>query len=719
MKLRFIRLVSFAFVCIALMSSTVSAQKNMLTMEDAVLGLRGGKLMPDNLKQLQWIPESNIYAYAEDDKIITVNATNQNKSTLFTLANLNENLGEDEKLKALPTIHWLSTISFMFKTKQTYYKAALQGSNILLQKFAEIPPTAANITLHKPSLQIAYTIDNNLYVVNSSMHISIITTDPSPTIINGQAVHRSEFGIHDGIFFSPKGNYIAFYRMDESMVADYPIINWQKTPAENKNIKYPMSGGTSHHVTVGVFDAQNGNTIFLKTGEPNDQYLTCVSWSPDEKNVFVGMLNREQNHLRMNRYNAITGDMEKILFEEKHDKYVEPQHSLYFLNDDEFIWHSQRDGYMHLYRYHKDGRLLNQVTKGDWLVNSINGKDIKKSELIISTTKDSPLEKHLYAVNWKTGKLNKLETTAGIHTATVCDDGKYIIDHYQSSNIARQIDVINKDKNQRQNILTATDKLSQYQTAKVENITLKAADGTDLYGKLIYPTNFTPSDKYPTIVYLYNGPHVQLVTNGYPASGNLWYDYMAQKGYCVFVMDGRGSSNRGLAFEQATHKQLGQIEMQDQLQGVAYLKSLPFIDGNRLGVHGWSYGGFMTTSLMTQHPDVFKVGVAGGPVIEWDMYEIMYTERYMQTPTANPEGYKLTGLTEKAGNVKGKLLMIHGADDNVVVWQHSLKFIESSVKKGVQIDYYVYPGHEHNVLGKDRVHLMQKISDYFDDYLKK
>lgn len=718
MKLHFIRLVSFAILCIVGMPFTTLAQKQNLTIEDAVLGLRGGKLMPDNLKQLQWIPKSNVYAYAQDDKIITVNASNNNQNTLFTLAQLNDQLGVDEKLKTLPNINWLSTVSFVFKTQKTYYKAALQGNNILLQKFVTIQDNAANITFHKASMQIAYTVENNLFVVNNAGNIYQITNDNNLSIVNGQSVHRNEFGIQGGIFFSPNGNYIAFYKMDESMVADYPIINWQKTPAENKNIKYPMAGGTSHQVTIGVFDVANQATTFLKTGEPKDQYLTCVSWSPDEKNIFVGILNREQNHLRMNRYNATTGDYEKILFEEKSEKYVEPQHSLYFLNNDEFIWHSQRDGYMHLYRYSKEGRLLNQVTKGEWIVNRIDGKDDKKTELIISCSKDSPLEKHLYAVNWKTGKMNKLESTAGMHTAWVCDDGKFIIDHYQSSSIARQIDVINKDKNQRQNILTATDKLSNYQTAKVENVTLKAADGTDLYGKLIYPTHFAPTDKFPAIVYLYNGPHLQLVNNGYPASGNLWYDYMAQKGYFVFIMDGRGSSNRGLAFEQATHKQLGQIEMQDQLQGVAYLKSLPYIDSNRLGVHGWSFGGFMTTSLMTQYPDVFKVGVAGGPVIEWEMYEIMYTERYMQTPESNPDGYKLTNLTNKADKVKGKLLMIHGADDNVVVWQHSLKFIEASVKKGVQIDYYVYPGHQHNVLGKDRVHLMQKISNYFDDYLK-
>ena len=232
------------------------------------------------------------------------------------------------------------------------------------------------------------------------------------------------------------------------------------------------------------------------------------------------------------------------------------------------------------------------------------------------------------------------------------------------------------------------------------------------------PTDFDKTKKYPVIVYLYNGPHLQLVTNNFPASGNLWYEYMAQRGYIVFTMDGRGSSNRGTQFEQAVFRNLGETEMKDQLKGVEYLKSLPFVNAEKMGIHGWSFGGFMTTSFMLKYPEVFKAGVAGGPVIDWTLYEIMYTERYMDTPKENPEGYAKANLLDKVQNLKGKLLMIHGAQDDVVVWQHSVKFLKSAVDKGVQLDYFVYSGHPHNVSGKDRVHLMQKVTDYFDLYLK-
>ena len=256
-------------------------------------------------------------------------------------------------------------------------------------------------------------------------------------------------------------------------------------------------------------------------------------------------------------------------------------------------------------------------------------------------------------------------------------------------------------------------------TANVQLLKLKSADGNfELPAKLMLPANFDSTKKYPVIVYLYGGPHLQLLKNSYPASGNLWYDYMTQQGFIVFSMENRGSANRGKSFEQATFRQLGSAEMADQLQGVAYLKSLPFIDTTRMGVHGWSFGGFMTTSLMTRYPGTFQVGVAGGPVINWEWYEVMYTERYMDSPQENPEGYKNNNLTSYVKNLQGDLLMIHGTQDDVVVWQHSLNYLKKSVEDGKQVDYYVYPGHAHNVTGPDRVHLMDKISKYLIDKLK-
>lgn len=703
---------------------TASAQQKQFTVTEATLGIKS-TLAPKNLKQLNWIPEQNAYVYlvgtAKSEALLRTTVPQMKSDTLIRLSEINEQLFAKEELKALPEIKWISKNQFYFSSKESYFFAEQKNGTWQYSKWLTLPENAENIKVDNKSRQIAYTIDNNLYLKDIYGKSRQITNDADKNIINGgSTVHRNEFGIEGGTFFSPKGNFLAFYRMDQRMVNDYPIIDWSGVPAKNKDIKYPMAGGTSHQVTVGIFNPITGQTVYIKTGEPKDQYLTCVTWSPDEEYIYIALLNRAQNHLWLNQYNAQTGAFVKTLFEETDPKYVEPQHELTFLpgSNTEFIWWSQRDGYMHLYRYNTQGKLLNQVTKGDWLVNDIAGVNANEKELIITATKESAIEKHIYAVNWQNGKINRLDDAPGVHVVDVNTNGSYLVDRYQNKDVPRIAVVKATDKNWSKNILTASDPLSLYERPKIENVTLKADDGTPLYGKLIYPTGFDPAKKYPVIVYLYNGPHVQLITNTFPASGNLWYEYMAQHGYLVFTMDGRGSGNRGLKFEQAIFRQLGTVEMNDQLKGVDYLKSLSFVDADRMGVHGWSFGGFMTTSLMLRHPGIFKCAVAGGPVIDWSMYEIMYTERYMDTPQENPKGYADNNLLTKTKNLNGKLLMIHGAQDNVVVWQHSINFIKNCVDNGVQLDYFVYPGHEHNVLGKDRVHLMQKITDYFDDFLK-
>ena len=693
----------------------LSAQNKQFSMNDAVLGLRTN-LAVENISQLSWLPGEEAYVFTKNNQVFKTAVPSMKETPWISLGSFNQLVFGKDSLRTIPAIHWDNTVPY-FQLKNDLYFLGNASNNLLVEKPMAIDRAAQNLTVN--GRMVAYTVGNNLQVIDAQKQKHTITNDAETAHIkNGQSVHRNEFGIDGGIFISPKQNYVAFYRMDESMVNDYPVINWAVTPAENENIKYPMSGGKSHEVTVGVYNMATRKTVFLKTGTPKDQYLTCVTWSPDEQHIYVAVLNRAQNHMWLNQYDARTGDLVKTLFEEANDKYVEPQHALTFIpgKNNEFLWWSQRDRFMHLYRYNTSGKMLNQVTSGAWVVNELIG--FKSNEVIITTTKESAKEKHAYAVNWSNGAMKRLDQGAGVHTVDLSPSGSYMIDRYSNATTPRNINVVQSNGKLVKNILTAKDPLAAYERPKVQDVTLMADDGTPLFGKLIYPTGFDPSKKYPTIVYLYNGPHVQLVMDNYPASGNLWYEYMAQRGYVIFTMDGRGSGNRGQKFEQGTFRQLGTVEMNDQLVGVDYLKGLSFVDASRMGVHGWSFGGFMTTSLMLRHPGVFKVAVAGGPVIDWSMYEIMYTERYMDTPQENPKGYADNNLLTKVDKLKGKLLMIHGAQDDVVVWQHSMKFVKACVDKNVQLDYFVYPGHPHNVGGKDRVHLMQKIADYFDDYLK-
>ena len=695
-----------------LMSASLLAQKKNVTMEDAVLGL-STNLRIENLNQVQWIPNQNAYTQnvktSYGEALIKKEVPSLKTDTIFRSTQF-EN-------KRIPSLTWINDKQAYYSTKTVYKTITNAGQQ---NDWLKLPEKAENVEFDATNNQVGYVIDNNLFFVDKAGKTHQITKDGKYEIVNGKSVHQNEFGIHKGIFISPKGNLVAFYRMDQTVVTDYPIIDWSVQPAVNKNIKYPFAGTKNHTVTLGVYNPSTQKTTFLETHPEVDHYLTSVTWSPDEKHIYIALLSRNQKHMELNQYDAVSGKLIKTLFKEDDAKYVEPQHELYFVpgKNNEFIWWSQRDGFMHLYRFNTDGKLLNQITKGDWIVTDLVGENAKKKEFLIMTTKDSPKDRHLYAVNWENGKLRKITTDAGTHNVSVSTNGEYAIDNWSNDNTPRKIDVLDANGKFKQNILTAQNPLANYNTAKVENVTLKADDGTDLYGKLIYPTNFDSSKKYPVIVYLYNGPHAQLITNRFPATGNLWYDHLAEKGYVVFTMDGRGSANRGLKFEQAIHGNVATTEMNDQMKGVDFLKTLPFVDAERMGIHGWSYGGFMTTSFMLRKPDVFKVGVAGGPVLDWTQYEIMYTERYMESPQDNPEGFKNTNLINRVNDLKGKLLMIHGAQDNVVVWQHSVDFIREAVKNGVQMDYFVYPGHEHNVRGKDRVHLMQKITDYFDLYLK-
>ncbi|MDA8886743.1 DPP IV N-terminal domain-containing protein, partial [Bacteroidia bacterium] len=629
----------------------------------------------------------------------------------------NSTLSETDQVKRLPHADWINKKEFQFVSNRTAYAYNFELKTSRKLGFG-IDENASRPNLFGDGSGYIATIDQGLAYAKGD-NSDEITSDEEGVVI-GQSVHRSEFGITGGLFPSPKNNKLAFYEMDESMVTEYPLYRLADTPATATMLRYPTAGGTSHRVKVNVRDFANpGNTVTMKVTGPKDQYLTNVSWTPDEKYLLIAIVNRAQNHMWLNKYNATTGDFIKTLFEESNDKYVEPEHPAVFLANDpsKFIWWSERDGYNHLFLYDIEGNLIKQLTKGKWIVTQYHGMSADGEKMYITATKDSPLERHLYCVNTKSGKTQNLTQTPGYHSVIANDNCSMFIDNYSSTKVPSETRLIDGDGNLKEVLATAKNSLKDYKMGDIEIGKLKGNSGDDLYYRVFKPIDFDPNKKYPVVVYLYNGPHLQLVTNRWLGGANLWYPYMAQKGYVVFSIDGRGSADRGFDFESVIHRNCGEKEMEDQLTGVEWLKKQSWVDSERLGIHGWSYGGFMTTSMMSRNPGVFTVGVAGGPVIDWSLYEVMYTERYMDTPEENPEGYAKTNLKNYVENLEGKLLMIHGGLDDVVLWQHSLQYLETAVSKGVQLDYFVYPKHKHNVLGKDRIHLYEKVSQYFFDNL--
>ena len=565
--------------------------------------------------------------------------------------------------------------------------------------------------------------DGNLYVDGK-----LVERGDGYNIVLGESVHRNEFGINGGLFWSPKNSKLAFYRMDQSMVVDYPLVNTKAREAEPMPIKYPMAGMQSHWVTVGVWDCAAQKLVYLNTCRDTtiherEMYLTNIAWSPDEKYVFIAKINREQNHMWLEQYDATTGAFVKTLFEETNPRYVEPCEPMIFTpKGDQFLWFSMRDGYKHLYLYNLDGTLVKQVTKGEYEVEGFIQFDKKGENIFVYANKDNLAGRDAYRVNLKKGTMDRLTSGKGTNTVAINDAGTRMVCAYSSVNVpaaAYYQDIAPRKYPEPYYFYRSENPLKDYAMPGIKLGTIKAADGkTDLYYRLITPPDMKPGTKYPTLVYVYGGPHSQLVTDSWLGGGNLYFLRLAQQGYVVFTLDNRGTDNRGFEFESCTHRHLGEIEMADQMEGVKFLQSLPYVDKDRMGVEGWSFGGFMTITMKLAHPEVFKVGCAGGPVIDWKWYEIMYGERYMDTPQENPEGYEATSLLNKAKNLEGRLLVIQGAEDNTVVPQHSTEFIERCINNFKQVDYFAYPHHEHNVLGRERLHLYQKMFQYYEDFLK-
>ena len=549
-----------------------------------------------------------------------------------------------------------------------------------------------------------------------------VTTDGSRELVYGEAVHRNEFGIQTGIFMSPRKDRFAFYKMDQSMVADYPQVNTFEREATYKPDKYPMAGMTSHKVWVGVYDLKTGRTIYLDCGDPENRYFTNISWSPDGQKIYLIELNRDQNRAELDEYSATDGKKLRTLDVETDEKYVEPLHSVTFLPWDEgkFLMWSQRSGYWHLYIFDAErGQMIRQLTSGDFVVMEVLGFCNATKSVIIRSNEISPLQSNIFAVDVNTGIRTLLDNGVGVHSGLLSEDGVQLIDSYSTPEVPRAYNIINTVTGETKEYYRVPDPWEGCEVPQFRNGSIKAADGmTDIYYRMVLPPDFDAKEKYPTVVYVYGGPHAHNVEASWHWNSRGWETYMAQRGYVVFVLDNRGSENRGKAFEQVTFRQLGQQEMLDQIKGVEFLRTQPYVDADRLGVFGWSFGGFMTISLMTNYPDVFKVGAAGGPVIDWKWYEVMYGERYMDTPEANPDGYAKTSLLDKAKNLKGRLLVITGMNDPVVVPQNALQFIDACNQSGVYPDFYVYPGEKHNMKGAMQVHLYEKITRHFEEKLK-
>jgi len=713
-----------------MIAMTASAQKQF-SLEDLNFGGNNYHNMTPKNRYTAWWGDELVCTNIENCATIDKNTNKEN--ILFTLDEINK---------------WGGSSSADRKIRSLYYAQFPYGSKTLVLVSNGDERMLIDWKQHKKvwsqncknesyeewcpqSRAVAFVRNDNLCVTDAKGKTNQLTSDGSREIVYAQSVHRDEFGIYKGTFWSNDGQHLAFYRMDQSMVADYPLVDIDTRIATETPIKYPMAGETSHKVTIGVYDLESGNTIYLNLGDPTDRYFTNITWSPDNKCIYLIELNRDQTDMQLESYDARTGNKIATLYHEHNDKYVHPMTPITFLpwDSSKFLLQSEKDGYNHLYLFNTKGEQLKQITSGKWVVLDLMGFNITRKEAVILSSECSPIQNNIYSVNIDNGKRTLLDNGKGCHAnvseadgghkMALSPTGKWIVDNYTEPKVPRNIDIINVSTGKCTNYFKANDPWIGYNVPEYSCGTIKAADGaTDLYYRMVKPVNFDPKKKYPTIVYVYGGPGIRNVEARWHYWSRGWETYMAQKGYLLFILDNRGSCDRGRAFEQATFRHLGDEEMKDQIKGVEYLKSLAYVDSTRMGVHGWSFGGFMTTNLMTTYPDVFKVGVAGGPVIDWKWYEVMYGERYMDTPKTNSEGYASSSLLHKAKNLKGKLQIIIGLNDPTVVPQHALSFIKACIGAGTQPDFFVYPGEPHNMRGHQSTHLHERITQYFEDYLK-
>jgi dipeptidyl-peptidase-4 len=567
---------------------------------------------------------------------------------------------------------------------------------------------------------VSFVRNNNLFVIDlSSGRERQLTTDGGEKVFNGRLdwVYEEElYGRGDtrGYWWSPDSKRIAYLRLDEKDVAAFPVVDHISLGQVLENTAYPLAGAPNPLARLGIVSASGGSTQWADTSkyEPKDFLIVRVAWSPDSRRVIYQAQNREQTFLDLNA--ASTGDGKTTtLFREQTKAWVEAVGNPRWLKDGSFLWRSERDGWMHLYHYSPEGKLIKQVTQGKWEVRELDEVDESGGLIYFRGTEHSHIAEHVYHVRLDGTGLTRLTQTEGNHRPSFNPSATLFIDYRSDINTPTQVRLFNADGTLSRVIdENSVEALRQYRFGKTELMQVKTRDGFVMEAMMIRPPDFDPSKKYPVLTFTYGGPHAPQVKNSWGGSTYLWHQLMAQKGYIVWVCDNRTASGKGAESAWPVYKNFGALELQDIEDGLNYLKSQPYVDASRIGIWGWSYGGFMTSYALT-HSRSFKMGIAGGTVSDWANYDSIYTERYMLTPQRNPEGYKRGSVIAAAGNLSGKLLLIHGTIDDNVHMANTIQLIYALQKAGKQFDLMLYPKSRHGVTDPLLLkHMRQMMTDY-------
>jgi len=715
--------VAFFFV----FPTLLRAQKQ-LTVED-IYGSR--KLFGKFVRGVQWTPDHRAFTYFERGKDGRLNIW------IYHLkSGKREILIDSEKVSVLqgPKTEKRFTLGNYFWSPNGKDILLPSGNDLYLynvptaklRRLTEDEARERDPRFSPDGSKIAFLKNHNLYVLDvASGQTTQLTTQGTEHVLIGRFdwVYEEEFGIRTGFAWAPDGQHIAYWQLDENRVPQFPIVDFIPVHNVDKPMRYPKAGDPNSLVRIGVVPVQASNgveTRWMDIGTETDIYIPRIKWHPDGRRLAIYRLNRDQNVLELLLADIATGQSRVILTEKEDNGWIDIDNDFTFVDKGtKFIWPSARSGWRHFYLYDISGELIRPLTQGDWEALSLVRVDQKRKQLYFMATEKSYTERHLYRVGFNGKGFQRISTEAGTHRINMSPDGNYYLDYYSNITTPTQT-ILYKRSGKQVEVIEPNDipALKDYQFTTPEFVTFKSDDGLDLYGYFIKPPDFDPNKKYPVLVSIYGGPGAPVVSNSWRGATYLWHQMLAQKGIIVFAMDNRSSGPRSRKLRFQIYKNLGNVEVKDQVAGVKYLRSLPFVDPDRIGIWGWSYGGYMTLMAMVKSPDYFKVGVAVAPVTDWRNYDTIYTERYMLTPEKNPEGYKESAPVNFADQLKGKLLIVHGSSDDNVHMANTMQMIYALENARKPFSVMIYPRKMHGISGRNtRVHLFNLITGFLSQNL--
>lgn len=718
------KILKLSIVLLAMCSITTIAQdKKPIEFEH----LFDGTFSSNSVQNVRWMNDGEYYSATRENKIIRFNIVEGTEQVLFDGEEYEGSNGEkpfniqgyqfsadESKLLIRTDVEQIWRRS----TRENYYVYDIDSGD--LSKLTESDEKQQYAELSPQGDRAAFVRDNNLFWVDleTGTETQITNDGEFNKIINGAAdwVYEEEFGFAKAWFWSPVGDRIAFYRFDEERVNEFFMTEWGGLYPEAVKFKYPKAGEENSIVSIHVYHIDSGETVSMEIGEETDQYIPRVNWTNDNDLLAIRRMNRLQNKQDLLFADAETGSSDVILSEES-ETWIDVHDDLYFLdNGEQFITTSDKDGYNHIYLYDMQGRQLQQVTKGEWDVTNFIGHNERNYRLFYVSTEESPLERHLYSVRVDGKRKQKLTEGEGWHNINMSRDFKYYIDSWSDYNKPAEVSLHLQNGNEVRTLEANAElaqRLNEYEFVQKEFMTLDV-NGAELNAYMMKPVDFDSTQKYPVLMYVYGGPGSQTVTRNFESAQRpMWHQYLVSEGYIVVSVDNRGTGARGRDFKKQTYKKLGQLETADQVEAARTIAQLPFIDEDRIGIWGWSYGGYMSSLALAEGSDVFSTAIAVAPVTDWKYYDTIYTERFMQTPQLNPEGYNEGAPITKAGQIEGSYLLVHGTGDDNVHYQNTIEMIDALVAADVDFETMIYPNRNHGIYGGNtRRHLYRLMTEF-------